>query len=362
MKILLVSPMPPAIGGISVSCSRLRDRLIADGHNVEVYDMQTCKKGLLRYISLLTKTLFLPFKIAFNNKYDIIHFNISSDWRRAYFWLMQFLFKNRNTVVTLHHDVGETLKKSYNRLFLRFGKRLICVRSGNSSLLPSVLQKKTLEIPAFILPDINKEPLLPLEVGAFVEAVKKNNQTLVVFNGAVIVGGVGHDLYGFEIFVDSVKACFDKGISFGVLIISNNNNLDSNQRKFLNNLKNKLDSYTKVFFCSAENLSLLRLFQQKNVLYVRPTKTDGDSLAVREALACGVDVIASDVSPRPNGVVLYDHSGHGVSLTDVMCKMLSSDYQSDTYREGYDKDFYKDILGVYYSLTANERTEFPQKF
>ena len=38
---------------------------------------------------------------------------------------------------------------------------------------------------------------------------------------------------------------------------------------------------------------------------VRPTLTDGDALSVREALALGRRVVASDVAPRPRGVVLF---------------------------------------------------------
>jgi len=40
-------------------------------------------------------------------------------------------------------------------------------------------------------------------------------------------------------------------------------------------------------------------------LFLRPTYFDGDSLSVREALALGVPVIASDTDYRPEGVVLF---------------------------------------------------------
>ena len=40
-------------------------------------------------------------------------------------------------------------------------------------------------------------------------------------------------------------------------------------------------------------------------IYLRPTSTDGDSVAVREALLCGVKVLASDVVDRPTGVNTY---------------------------------------------------------
>ena len=40
-------------------------------------------------------------------------------------------------------------------------------------------------------------------------------------------------------------------------------------------------------------------------LMVRPSTTDGDSVAVREALWCGVPVVASDCVRRPPGVIVH---------------------------------------------------------
>ena len=39
-------------------------------------------------------------------------------------------------------------------------------------------------------------------------------------------------------------------------------------------------------------------------VFLRPTSWDGDSVIVREALALGARVIASDLAPRPAGVEL----------------------------------------------------------
>ncbi|HET8598971.1 MAG TPA: glycosyltransferase [Segeticoccus sp.] len=41
---------------------------------------------------------------------------------------------------------------------------------------------------------------------------------------------------------------------------------------------------------------------RRSGVFLRPTSWDGDSVIVREALACGARVVASDVAPRPAGV------------------------------------------------------------
>src|SRR5207253_295641 len=40
-------------------------------------------------------------------------------------------------------------------------------------------------------------------------------------------------------------------------------------------------------------------------VFVRPTLMDGDSISVREALALGVPVVASNVGTRPEGTLLF---------------------------------------------------------
>jgi glycosyltransferase involved in cell wall biosynthesis len=41
-------------------------------------------------------------------------------------------------------------------------------------------------------------------------------------------------------------------------------------------------------------------------VFLRPTLEDGDSISVREALAMGVPVVASNVGARPAGAILFD--------------------------------------------------------
>lgn len=348
-RILIVSPFPPAIGGISISSIRLHDRLVNDGYIVDKYDMQTASKGVFRYVSLLTKTLALPFVILFRKKYDLIHLNISSYWRRIYLWLTQPMFKRAKVIVTFHHDVGDMMGKPFVSIVLRLGDRLVCVRKGNRELLPASIRSRVVEIPAFIMPVVEHEEALPDDVAGFADRLEQSGLPLFVFNGAVIVGGV-HDLYGLGDFTGAIRLCREKNIAFGALIVINDRSLSPAQQDFVDKIKSQIGQDCNVMICGAKGLSLISLFNRKKCIYVRPTKTDGDSLAVREALAMGQTVVASDVSPRPDGTILYHAADGSVALADKMIYALTEDAYSDCSVKGDVIDFYKDIVGVYNEL------------
>ena len=84
------------------------------------------------------------------------------------------------------------------------------------------------------------------------------------------------------------------------------------------------------------------------MIYVRPTKTDGDSLCVREAIALNVPVVTTNAAPRPEEAICYDIRG-GI---EALCKTVKNVIDNDKYIcDGADsKDYYEDIVSVYNSL------------
>ena len=61
----------------------------------------------------------------------------------------------------------------------------------------------------------------------------------------------------------------------------------------------------------------------RSSLFVRPTFQDGDSISVREALALGVPVVASNVGTRPDGVALFT-VGDVDGLVNAVVSVLST--------------------------------------
>jgi glycosyltransferase involved in cell wall biosynthesis len=59
-------------------------------------------------------------------------------------------------------------------------------------------------------------------------------------------------------------------------------------------------------------------------IFVRPTLSDGDAISVREAIALGTPVVASDVVRRPNGTLCFK-TGDAMDLASKMDALLSGE-------------------------------------
>lgn len=344
--------MPPAMGGISVSTSRLRDRLIADGYEVDTYNLQKNVLPSFHALWQLLNTLYIPFFVLTKKKYDIIHFHISSYWRRVYLKMIIRLMKGAKTVVTVHGDVAYYLSKPLSARVMDAGDRIICVRPGNVELLPPKLRRRACEIPAFIMPpksEIDKMTLPP-SVKSFVDNAKKENLPLLVFNGAIVLGKPFYDLYGFEDIAALADYLADKKIRAAILVIVNDISITDEKTRFIEQIEQRLSAHGNVLAVKSQQFSLLPILSSDNVIYVRPTKTDGDSLSVREALALGAQVVASANTPRPDGTIGYDPDEGPAALFKAVESAL--DIIPDKSKSGNNafNDFYNKIIEVYDSL------------
>src|SRR6185436_2466746 len=62
---------------------------------------------------------------------------------------------------------------------------------------------------------------------------------------------------------------------------------------------------------------------ERSDVYLRPALVDGDAISVREALALGKVVVASDASERPAGAILH-RTGDAVDLAARVAEVLAA--------------------------------------
>lgn len=339
-RILLVTPMPPGIGGISVSSQRLYDNLKRDGYDVDVYKLNIDNPWLNNKPCIALRFFFIPFYVFFHKKYDIIHCHVTGICRKLYLGISKVLFKRAKLIFTIHGDITDLLNKKWSTFSLNRADKIICVQMGDSQKTPLKLRYKCVDIPAFILPYVVTENNIP---GNVLDFVKKEEPPLIIFNGGIVLSRKYYDLYGFEDAINAYKQLQRENIQCRLLMLINGKVTNGVHKNFVEKLKQPVSDDLSVLFVENEEFELLPLFKYAKI-YLRPTKTDGDSLSVREAMAMNCNVIASCKAIRPEGTLVY-HTDEEllILLKSILCLQGSK-------AKGALTDFYAKIVEQYETI------------
>ena len=302
---LTIGIVPPPLGGVSVYHKRLIDRLKEDGNSVYNIDPSKFSK-LQKFLSL--------FKIVFN-KQDVIYSNSFS-----FFFLTAVVIKSfisRSKIIHHIHSPNSVLNiTGWKRAFVKFylNKVVDTLRLDGmhvfnqivkEDLMPENMLDKVSVVRPFIAPlECDRKQVEATWPKELLEFINKQNP-IVVINAFKIVhhkdfGGV--DLYGLDMLSEVSVNIKEKYPNIGFIFsIANDDNKD-----YINELKSiwQKNGVEENVFLLTGQLELWPIFKYADIL-VRPTVTDGDAVSIREALHFGADVIASDVVPRPAGVISF---------------------------------------------------------
>ena len=339
-RILIVSPFPPLLGGVSVSSERLYNNLKEDGYDVEKYNIIKFGHNPLMKILVF---LWIPFYIFFRKRYDIIHFHIPSKARKIYVAFLKPLYKGAKIVFTLHGDVTNLIGDKKTLWALGKADKIICVQKGDTAKLPTQLMVKSKDIPAFIMPKNVTESDIPQDVLAF---VKDQSAPLILFYGSIRLKQPLYDLYGIETTLDLCDYLESQKISYRMLLLITYNSNDAGEAKFMENVIRRLDNREHIMLVKTPNFPLIPIYQYSQV-YIRPTKTDGDSLAVREAIQMSCTTIASKSAVRPKEVITYSNNDEFNSLVAAAIKKPSINNTSEQ------PNYYNQIKDLYNETTAH---------
>lgn len=94
---------------------------------------------------------------------------------------------------------------------------------------------------------------------------------------------------------------------------------------------------------------LVLALMSKVTVFVRPTDFDGDASSIREALALGVPVVASDTDFRPDGVARF-RRGDVADLTDKIAGVLRDGRPAGACGPSAASDSFARLLAVYERL------------
>lgn len=340
-KILIVSPFPPLLGGVSVSSERLYNNLKEDGYDVEKYNI--IKFGHNPLLKMIT-FLWIPFFIFFRKKYDIIHFHIPSKARKIYIAFFKPIYKGAKVIFTLHGDVTNLIKDKRTIWALGKADKIVCVQPGDSTKLPPCIIEKSKDIPAFIMPKNVKESDIPQDILAF---VKDNSAPLLLFYGSIRLKEPLYDLYGIEDTLDLCDYLEYHKLNFKMLMLITYDCNNSEEAKFMKKIEIAVSSKKNIILVKSPNFPIIPIYQYTKI-YLRPTKTDGDSLAVREAIQMNCTTVASANAIRPKEVITYLNQEEFKSIVAELINNPKAKVKQEQ------PDYYKSLKELYNETATHQ--------
>lgn len=320
-KEFFIGKLPPPIGGVTVFNQRKLECLNSNAQDVSFVLIEP------------KNTKFFQILLAFQSKF-IVHISAAN----FLLILLACLFAKKDTIIFYDHNSSRHFinypkwKKKIYEVFLNKCKIVFLV---NPHLIDNykvfdgfyALRKKMEIISAFLPPVITeKKDILNSYDNYLLEIY---NSCLLAEKRRLVITSAfqpnldanGKDIYSLNYLIDCFLELSSKFSEYYFLIAIAN----YPDTKFSQQVKNKVESFKNI------NSNLIFLENDKKIwpllqvtkLFVRATTTDGDSVSLKEALHFGASVLASDVVPRPENVMLFNLEND--NLSQKICEYLGAD-------------------------------------
>ena len=335
MKIAIIGPYPPPYGGISIHVQRLALKLNEDNIDIDIFRNMTVRRWVVK-------------NLWHWGDYDITHFH---DTRWSDRFLIGCITKiGIKSILTIH---GDSLKNQLQTLapikksLLIFGLKNIWHIIGVKPEIKDILitnginSDRVSVINAYLPPETNPQDydMLPTGVRNFIDT----HSPIIMQSAFRVLPSDGYDLYGLDLSVRLCSALIDQYPKIGLLIfIADICDQIHNHRLQQRIYDERLEDNILLVFGERLTPAL-----QKADLFLRPTYNDGYSVSVAEAIELGVPTVASDVSVRTSGTVLFK-TGDLHDFTMKVSEVLShgpTQHNPASKREA--DDTYQKLLNVY---------------
>jgi glycogen(starch) synthase len=326
--VLLVGPYPPPFGGVSVHIQRLAALLNARGVSVGVLDhfgrsrhgppvVGALKRNPLRYATALRR--FAASVMHYHHGGRLTPLLAAA--------LMLRRTRYERTIITVHgHDLQPFLESR-----LPFVPGVTCWALDRFDVVIAVSDEvadtlrqhlpgaEVAVLPAYLPPSISAPPpetrgsptvIPPLVVAAY--------DVLPLADG---------DLYGLDVAFGVFERLAGDFPSLRLLILLAHAPRRRRARRYLRDQVDALTEQTQERISVKVGHDLTETLCQ-GAIFLRPTRRDGDAVSVREALALGIPVVASDLVQRPHGTRLV--TGHDIAKwSDAVAETLHQQPASD---------------------------------
>jgi glycosyltransferase involved in cell wall biosynthesis len=323
IKVLLIGSLPPPIGGVTIHIDRFFN-LFKNNDKFELSVLDIKKKTLFLKDGH-TKNIWEIFLYFLKTK--IVHIHISNDYAKLFFAMIsKLMFKK---IIYTHHN-SLVKNKFVFKLMYNICDKIILVNDKeiNKTL---IIDKKTEVIPAFLPPYKfkNLPEFLENDINSFDNIISTNCYYYSLINNKHV--------YGFDLIIDAFyKLSKNKKIKNTILILVDPSNTTS---EFVSQLLKDKEFATNKVLHITQNIDFVSLVKKSNIT-IRATRTDGDSLSIRESLYFNIPIIASDVTVRPEGTIIFKNEDSN-DLSNKVLEVLKSKTQLNYFHVNYGEKIIK---------------------
>lgn len=338
-KVLIIGPVPPPAGGVSIHITRLA-HVLSQAYQVKLVDESRVQKEGILNIRKFNPATYI--RTLFHS--NIVHIH-SGPRMLKYAHIIFSRLLGKKVILTIH-SYREKAAFPFSKLdswVYSLPHVTIMVTSDFSKRLR--LSNRVLVKDAFLPPVEGKEHSLPADMQAWISYKKQAGYTIACANAWRLDMHAGQDLYGLDLCIEAATAFKRSGrkIGFVFVVCDLGGQIDIGKYEEVI-ARNQLED---VFYLHKSQISFINLMKESHIV-LRPTNTDGDALTIREALYLGKNVIASDVVQRPAGTVLF-RNRETASLMEAMAETVdAANQQNGSFDKGQ-----PDLTSFYTEIYSN---------
>lgn len=305
LDVILVGPYPPPLGGVSGHIARLVRGAQAHGFTVGVVNHFGSGGAEPLIIAGLRRNPWRYWRVLRVVRARVIHYH-HSRWSTLMATAWALRHSRAATIATVHGRELDPFLRSrvpgvvaLTRWALRRFDVLIAVSAEIEESLRTAVGRPVALIPAY-LPNGDDQAALSAEADAFL----RQGRNLVMAAYRLSVDGRGHTIYGLETAIGSFASVArdHPELQLAIFLASSpRSRRESNLQQSLVRQAGDHEVRRRIGVFYGQPLAPAL---QLATVYLRPTLTDGDAVSIREAMAAGLPVLASDVVARPDGVTV----------------------------------------------------------
>jgi len=342
-KIVVLGPLPPPLGGVSIHITRYLDLLQSTGWKAAAYSYTgTTQTGRFRKLLEILGMLGSIYLKVQPGSWDVLHIHYGG---MGYFLALAplLLVSPGRKVITFHsvrviRDL-ESRPRWMRRLafsLLNSFDLFVPVREGIGTELRGLglTKPEIMVMPAFLPPsgDETGEIHLPGDIVRRIRAYQAEGVIQLCCAAYYLGPGYGKDdLYGVEELLAVLREMDDELESTVALWVLVSNGPSTTERQAADRAVRDLAAGLKHVRLELHYGLPLVPVMARCQAFLRPSREDGDSVALREAIGLGLPALASDVVDRPAGVETFALSARS-SFRDKLHSLVASSWPTEPTR------------------------------